>query len=227
MPRKHRIAVVIAAAVACSVLSVSPAQAAHTYSITARTAQAFIAAGPGNLFPGGVDDSVVVLSTRGTGVNKLPFALKVYGVSYTRVVVSSNGNLQFTSGAGSAAYFNDCLPSGSFNYPVIAPFWDDIVLAPQNTTVPGEGLFVKTTGVAPHRQFIINWRGHHFGDNTPIRAGVIFTEGSAVFSFQYLQNDAADASIGVQRTASGPSTQWACNQGTSVFAGLKLTFRPA
>jgi len=215
----------MAAGVACSLLWASPALAANTYSITAQTGQPFVSAGPGDLFPDGVDDSVTVLSTSGTGANRLPFALKVYGFSYTRVVASSNGNLQFTSGPGSAAFFNDCLPSGTFTYPVIAPFWDDIVIAPQGTTNPGEGLFVKTGGTAPHRQFVINWRGHHFGDNTPIRAGVVFTEGSTAFSFQYLQNDAAEASIGVQRSASGPATQWACNQGTSVFPGLKLTFR--
>src|SRR5688500_8491164 len=132
MFRIHKIAVAIATAVACSALGVSPAYAAGTYSITARTGQAFVGAGPGNLFPSGVDDAVVVLSTRGTGVNRLPFALKAYGVSYTRVVVSSNGNIQFTSGDGHEGYSNHCLPTGAFNYPVIAPFWDDIVLAPQN-----------------------------------------------------------------------------------------------
>ena len=220
-------AVALTAVAATALASVAgPAHASgDSYSISASTGQSFVTAGPGDLFPAGADDAVTVLSTSGSGVHKLPFPITVYGGSYNRVVVSSNGNLQFTGGAGSTAYYNDCLPSGNFNYPVIAPFWDDIVIGPRTTGV-SEGLFVQTRGLRPHRQFVVNWRGHHFSDGTPIRAGVIFTEGSPVFSFQYLQNDAADASIGVQRAASGPATQWACNQGASVFPGLKLRLAP-
>ena len=227
MFRKGSMLIAAAAVAAVSCLPLTAASATgDDYAINYHTGTSFVQAGPGDLFPSGVDDNVSVLSTHGSGVHKLPFPINVYGGSYNRVVVSSNGNVQFTGGAGSAAYYNDCLPSGNFNYPVIAPFWDDIVIAARNTTSPGEGLFVQTRGSAPHRQFVINWRGHHFGDNTPIRAGVIFTENSSSFSFQYLQNDAADASIGVQRAASGPASQWSCNQPGSVFPGLKLTLTP-
>lgn len=223
-PNRRFVVSVGAVAAVLSLVAGGPASAALVgYRIQAQTGQAFVAASA-DIFPAGADDETTVLSTTLKGSHHLPFGLTIYGTTYRRVVVSSNGNLQFTSGPGSASFFNDCLPSGNFSYPVVAPFWDDIVLAPINTTVPGEGVFVATRGVAPHRTFIINWRGHHFSDGTPIRAGVIFTEGSTSFKFQYLQSDAADATIGVQRSSTQPATQWACNQGTSVFPGLALTF---
>ena len=69
----------------------------------------------------------------------LPFAFAVYGVPYTTLNASSNGNAQFTT--NNTSYANGCLPSVGMGV-MITPHWDDL-----RTDGAGEGIFTSTTGV--------------------------------------------------------------------------------
>jgi hypothetical protein len=189
----------------------------HTYTIKRGTAAYIVAKAP-NLFPGGADDAVVNLS--------LPFPVSIYGVNHSSAWVSSNGNLQFGSNP-STAYTNGCLPTTSLDSPVLAPYWDDVLLRPN----PGspDGVFTATVGSAPHRQFAISWRGVDFTTKTvAVRFEVVFSEGKPYFDFVYADGDGYDATIGVQKSAGGPDTQFLCNPGTHnvVTPGerLRLTY---
>ena len=75
-----------------------------------------------------------------TGVVTLPFDVPVYGISYTSAVVSSNGNIQFTT--DNPGYSNGCLPLPMIDAGrALFLYQDDLV-----TDGAGEGIFSATTG---------------------------------------------------------------------------------
>jgi len=233
MSRTLRNAALACAVAAVAVAAVAPlgvaakAKAVRPYAIQPVHNATFIQASKNIAPPEGGDDFLVTMSTTSAGALKIPFTLHPYGEARTSMVVSSNGNIQFP-GAGtspSVAWVNECLPT-HMPSPFIAPYWDDLQFAATGTTTPNEGIYVKTTGTAPHRHFIVNWRGHLFSQPTAAtRFGVIFYEGVAKISFQYMDNTAASATIGTQRRPTSTSTQWTCDSGgTSVQTGLRLDF---
>ena len=152
-----------------------------------------------------------------------PFPITFYSNIFTALVVSSNGNIQF----GGAAFENPnfCLPTGIFNG-AIAPYWDDL-----RTDLPagsGKGIFTQTTGTAPNRQFHIRWETSYWQSLAPTwfgsaRFAVVFDESQPQFDFLYGPISGNSATVGVQRTSSGPFTQYACNI-SSVPSGTRLTF---
>ena len=211
------VATLVCAATATMVFAPSATAGAvfHTYTIKRSAAEYLIGKAP-NLFPGGADDGVVSLA--------LPFPVSIYGVNHSSVWVSSNGNLQFGSQA-SAGYANGCLPTSSLASPTLAPYWDDLVLRPN----PGspDGVFTVTTGSAPNRKFAISWRGVDYAtQSSAVRFEVVFSEGKPFFDFVYADGDGFSSTIGVQKSASGPDTQFLCNPGTHnvVTPGERLRF---
>ncbi len=77
----------------------------------------------------------------------LPFAFSFYGISYTSLKISSNGNIHF--GAANASYFNQPLPYSSGPLAMIAPFWDDLY--------PPAGGTVYTYHDVANNRFIVQW----------------------------------------------------------------------
>lgn len=211
-------------ATAIPVASAAPTQ---TYAIQTQSNATFVTAGS-NIAPQGGDDFTVRLATTLTGARRMPFPIAPYGESHSQMYVSSNGNIQFP-GAGTspnAAYTNACLPT-QMPSPFLAPYWDDLQFEPTGTTTPNEGIYTRVVGTAPNRQFIVNWRGHLFSQaDAATRFGVIFYENNTSrFSYQYQDNTAAGATIGVQRRPTSFTTQYSCNSGgSSVQTGLRLTF---
>jgi hypothetical protein len=188
----------------------------HTYTIKRGSATYLVGKAP-DLFPSGADDVVTQLT--------LPFPVSVYGKQYTSTWVSSNGNLQFGS-QPSTTYANGCLPTSTLGSPVLAPYWDDVVLR-ANPGSP-DGVFTVTDGVAPNRRFAISWRGVDYATGeTAVRFEIVFSEGKPYFDFVYADGDGYSATIGVQQTASGPSTQFLCNPGQHnvVTPGERLRFK--
>ena len=146
----------------------------------------------------------------------LPFAFSVYGVAYTTLNASSNGNAQFTT--NSSAYTNGCLPAAGMGV-MIAPHWDDL-----RTDGVGEGIFTSTSGVAPNRVFNIEWRTHYYSGTGTAGFEVRLFEDQTHFEVVYglVGQAGAGATVGVQDSAL-PPTQLECNAG-GVLQGQKLTF---
>jgi len=188
----------------------------HTYTIKRGSATYIVAKAP-NLFPNGADDSLVNLN--------LPFPVSIYGVQHTNTWVSSNGNLQFGS-QPSATFTNACLPTTALSSPVLAPYWDDLILRP-NPSSP-DGVFTTTVGSAPHRQFAISWRGVDYAtQESAVRFEIVFSEGKPYFDFVYADGDGFSSTIGVQASATGSNTQFLCNPGKHnvVTPGERLRFK--
>lgn len=211
-------------AVALVVLTAAPASAATgSYTIASSGGATFTLLSSNNLFPGGVDDDTVVLSVNGTGAARLPFRIRIYGTLKPAMAVSSNGNIQFNLASRSAAFTNDCLPSQVLpSQKVVAPFWDDLFF----NAAEGEGVFTQTKGAAPNRRFVVSWQGHLFSSTgTVVLAQVVFFENSQTIRMIYGRNGGGSATVGVQASSVGPSTQYVCNSGlTPIVQGLRLDF---
>ena len=78
----------------------------------------------------------------------LPFAVKLGGVDYTNVYITTNGWIEFGPGPGSSDWTNDCLPSSAHTGPMVAAYWDDL-----EANLVSWGV----EGTAPNRVYIINW----------------------------------------------------------------------
>jgi len=203
------------------------------YSISANGGATFPLLTARNLVNGTVDDQVFYLNTSGSGLLRLPFALKFYNRTFQNIAISSNGNVQFgvtpSGPTATAAFTNDCLPSGTFSKATALAFWDDLFFN-SNDTNDGfvQGIFVQNIGSAPHRKFAVNWQGHLFSDaGARVLARAVFTEGSQTITYAYGLNGGGSATVGVQAPQQVlTSTQWTCNSGsnTAVTAGMKLTF---
>jgi hypothetical protein len=77
-------------------------------------------------------------------------------LGYTQFSANSNG-LMLLGTATSTAYTNDL--SSAPGYPAIAPAWDDL------HTGNNGGVFFKTTGTAPNRKLIVEWRVRTFAES--------------------------------------------------------------
>ena len=219
------------------VLTATQADAVTTghYNFAASGGASFTFLTSGNLVSGVADDSLYYLSTTATGIHRLPFALHLYNQTYTNLGIDTNGNVRpgLANGAGSSTFSNDCLPTAQVGKPLVAPFWDDLFFDSTDTSHGfTEGVFVRTSGTAPHRRFMVSWQGHFFSASSAlVEAQVIFTEGSQ--TVQYLdalngsstnpQSGGSSATIGIQSKQQIDSTQWSCNTANAVFSGLKLT----
>ncbi len=208
-------AVLAVAGVAAAPAAQASTTAFHTYTIT-RSSATYQTAG-NNLLPGGGDDAIVDTA--------LPFPVRLYGKRFYVAHISTNGNVQFGN-APSAAYSNESLPTPTLSGPSVAPYWDDLVIRPHSSSIP-DGIYTKTKGRFGHRNFIISWRGVDFATGgTAVRIEVIFTENSSNIVTIYGDGNGASATVGVQKSGSGPATQYAYNSGrnNTILPGEKLTY---
>ena len=176
---------------------------------------------------GSVADDAVVNIAVPAGFNFSVYGTAVAGGSI--ISAGANGNVQIQASGGSDEFFNNALPAGTFDpVPVVMPFWDDLDL---QTT--GGGIYTNLVGVAPNRQFVIEWRGKIWDGvpsnvTTSLNFGVIFNENSSTIEFRYPDtstpsfSNGASATVGVQNSANaGQFTQYSHNSAV-ITSGLVL-----
>ncbi|PYI45246.1 MAG: hypothetical protein DMF11_12920 [Verrucomicrobia bacterium] len=111
-----------------------------------------ITTGSGTIVPGIIDTGNHADEAR-TPI-ALPFPVTFYDQTFFSVVISSNGNLQFT-GASDSDFANGCpLPAG-WVIDLIAPYWQDLYDA---DIAAGQGVFTSVSGTTPSRIFNIEFR---------------------------------------------------------------------
>ena len=166
------------------------------------------------------------------------FTFNFYGSNYSNLSFNPNGLITF--GAASSNYLNvDLITSSpSNNLPCIAVLWDD-----WEAESPGsDGVYYKTTGTAPARQFTVQWNKvipvNGDGTNTVTFEARLF-EGSNKILLSYFDAVVSDestlaASLGAGATVgirdlSGQTNnrnlQWSYNQPV-ITNGLNLLFSP-
>jgi hypothetical protein len=219
-------------------LVVAPAALAvqGSYSVTQQDGVAFPLFSSNNLLTTTADDSLLRLGTTMSGAARMPFPVTIYGTSYSKMTVSTNGNVQFgvCCTGGTNEWTNAALPTSTFAHPVLAVFWDDLYFVPGDTShFYSEGIFTKVSGVAPHRRFTISWQGHSFSSESyAALAQVVFTQGSPTIRFRYGASDLQSSfspseTIGVQGNGGSiaPATQVAFNPPfAATVQGRQYTF---
>ncbi|MGO9611278.1 MAG: LamG-like jellyroll fold domain-containing protein [Verrucomicrobiia bacterium] len=154
----------------------------------------------------------------------LPFAYPLYGLTYTNVTLSSNGNLQFTGSNDTPK--NVCVPAYGFDQSIF-PLWQDLRT---DGTVNGasNGVFTSTSGVTPNRIFNIEFRAVYYGggvSTSTVNFEVRLYENQQRFDIIYgnLNGNGDIATVGVQNDTNN-FTQFECSSGV-LADGLQLTFQ--
>ncbi|HSH03058.1 MAG TPA: Ig-like domain-containing protein [Anaerolineae bacterium] len=158
----------------------------------------------------------------------LPFTFNYYGNDITALRIGNNGGILINNLTGDVPFNNSALPSGDANLAngVILPFWDDI------DSDTGD-VYTATVGVAPDRQFIIQWHQRpHFSNVGDSTFQVIFYESSNKIDFVYQDvifgnpsfDNGASATVGLQQN-SGNALQYSFNQ-PIIADGLAICFSP-
>ncbi len=136
---------------------------------------------------------VVLLASSddGTAASTIPFAFRFWNqdlAAGSAITVSSNGNFQF--GAGGSPSLGGSIPSTSAPNNMIAPYWGD-----DHTSA--SGVCVATTGAAPNRKFIVEWRNAYHcctAGNATLTFEAILSETTNTIDFVYTTMTNARAS---------------------------------
>jgi subtilisin-like proprotein convertase family protein len=134
-----------------------------------------------------------------------------YGGNYTTCNVSTNGTIQFATAL--TTYSNVCLPTTSFNGPVIFPYWDDLHL-----DYGGQG--TSGSNVIAWRNFgdfvVIEYDsiGHCCSAGTSLKfETIMFADGRLKLQYQNMVfgTNANTQTIGIQAGSTGPALQYVCS----------------
>ncbi len=149
----------------------------------------------------------------------LPFPFQLYGRSFTSAVVSTSGNLQFTSDNPTAVDL--CLPAQNFGNTIFG-HWGRL-----QTYLDENGIFTSISGSAPNRVFNVEWRADRISDAQLVNFEIRLYEGQSRFDIIYgpVDGNGEQASVGVQRESdpNGLHTQFSCEQ-SILYQGLMLSF---
>jgi len=163
--------------------------------------------------PGGPIYAWVDITTTGTALNPgddtthgpfdIGFAFPFYGRNFTQFYVSSNGWLSFTP-LDWADYGNDCLPSGSTPYNLVAPFWDD--LKPDSTG----NIYYWSNG---SDTLVVAYVGLlNYGSGGPYTLEAILkADGTITFQYQSMTAPLDSATVGIQNSDGSQGVNVICN----------------
>ena len=144
----------------------------------------------------------------------LPFTYQLFGSLFNSVVVSSNGNLQFTGNTADAS--SSGVPNSAFGMTIFG-YQDDL-----RTDGVGGGIFTSLTGGGTI--FNIEWRTTYFGRVGSADWEIQLLQGTTQFNIIYASTiDSGNfETIGVQ-SGSGDNTQFSFNSAT-VPNGTEINF---
>jgi hypothetical protein len=117
----------------------------------------------------------------------LPFAFRFDGVSYDRISVSTNGLVGF--GLTDVSTSSSNALSGSESYPILAPWWDRLVITGGAQRNCGATVKVHwtVTGRAPNRVVVVEWKNLEVADRSAAFSTwqVRLYEGTNAIEFYY------------------------------------------
>ena len=156
----------------------------------------------------------------------LPFPIQIYDQVYQLAVLSTNGDMQFSSATTDPS--NICLPATSQGLgATIFPHWDDLDMR-DSTCGPRCGIFYDVSGPVGGRTLIIEWKGIRPG--VPISSvdfSVRFEEETAAYRFDVIYTqvlgNGTSATVGVQNSTGSLFTQYSCNSPV-LNDGMRLVF---
>ncbi|QEC47546.1 hypothetical protein FSW04_08120 [Baekduia soli] len=210
-PRPLRAAGLICSLVALLGAGCVASASAATYAVSSSTGATLVP---------GVDDAGNHCDDC-TSTLALPFDVTFAGVTYTSAALSSNGNLQFSGGDNQTM---GTVPYGPMG-PTIFAYWYDLYTS---DAASGQGVFTTTTGVAPHRSFVIEWRATECcSAGTPTYDfELVLREDSPAITVVYGAMESGDQNIAVQAGPSDYTVFDTGGPGGPVGPGRSVTFTP-
>lgn len=197
-------------------MAATPPEAGYTVVEQSMT---FIAAN-GAVVPLTGDDDYIELA--------MPFAVGLYGQSYSNGWVDTNGVISFVD-PGGAAYDFSAIPSPPVAHrpnAALYPLWDDWIVDAQAS------VRTATIGAAPNRRFVVEWRNvRSFDDaNNRVTFEVIFDEaGGYTFAYTDLDGGALEsgggATIGIENATGAVALQYSYNHPVA-RPGVGVRFNP-
>jgi hypothetical protein len=192
---------------------------ADTHYNCANTTQQFVAADTVRDWSG--DDEAWPVTT--------PFPIKLYGESTTRPWISSNGFLTFGPEGTAATGDSFPIPSdGTFGTPsaAIYPFWGDWVVD------DSAAIATKTSGTAPNRQWIVEWRNVQRYGNDSVRVSfeiILGEDGSITFGYDGIDDHeierGSQATVGIENPGGRVAFQY-LHRYEALHDGLAVHFAP-
>ncbi|MGQ0841826.1 carboxypeptidase regulatory-like domain-containing protein [Actinokineospora sp.] len=141
----------------------------------------------------------------------LPFDFFYYGNTYQNANISTNGHINFLT--RNTSFANVGLPTTLAPNAAIYPFWDDLLVDASSRVL------TKTSGTAPNREFVIEWRNVTFfqATTTRIDAEAVLSENGEI-SLRYRGLDPANpreagnsATIGIENQTGTVALQYSLN----------------
>ncbi|MHC5081072.1 MAG: hypothetical protein ACYTHN_18840, partial [Planctomycetota bacterium] len=158
------------------------------------------------------------------------FPFQFYGNVYGEVYVSTNGFITFTN-AGTTASANTALPNAGTPNNLIAVFWDDIVIQP-NQGIFGDSVGYRVTGAAPNRVFSVRYRGVSRAGNTAseIYGSIDLHEGTNIIELLYYRNftnwGGMNATAGIENSGGTAGFQVAGSPNLTTFPANNIRYTP-
>jgi hypothetical protein len=161
----------------------------------------------------------------------MPFSFTLYGKTYTRLYVGSNGLISFGSSSVTSRY-NVNIPYIYAPNAAIYPYWDD--LNPGATSA----IRVGTVGTAPNRAIVISWVDVPHKSNSVVKLSfqAILFEGDGDIVFQYLDVSPGNTTYGAGGSATigieDSTGKLACKHSFNAYGSvrnntaLRITNRP-
>ncbi|CAF1431045.1 unnamed protein product [Adineta steineri] len=173
---------------------------------------------------GAIPISAWVGVTTDDAIQQVSLSVKVTLYNYTTssVTVSSNGLLCL--GSCTNAYSNQYLPTTSVGGPTAFGFWDDLEIY----SGIGQMVYYATSGTAPNRITTFEYYiSYYASPSSYFHFQIIFYENLPnVVKYVYFEifNGGSSATIGVQKSSSGPSITYSVNQAYAVAYNTTLIF---
>ncbi|CAF1460097.1 unnamed protein product [Adineta steineri] len=152
----------------------------------------------------------------------LPLSITMYNYSTPNVTISSNGIVCL--GGCSDTYNNGNLPESSISPPTAFGYWSDVFIQSHTS----QNIYYGVDGIAPNRTTTFEFYTTHFGNNNQYyHFQIVFYENMPnIVKYIYFQasDGGVSATIGVQKSSSGPSITYSVDRANSVTSNMTLIF---
>ncbi|MGW4469951.1 S8 family serine peptidase [Nonomuraea sp. NPDC004354] len=155
----------------------------------------------------------------------LPFTVPYYGTGQSRAWVTTNGFATFATDRATSGS-NGTLPTTTAPNLAVYPFWDDLVVDAQ------AGVHTATSGTAPRRSFVIEWRNVTFYSDTTQRMSfsvVLGEDGSIGYRYKDVDSEreqGSSATVGIENAGGTDALLYSYNA-AALANGQSLTVTPS
>ncbi|MGW1193766.1 S8 family serine peptidase [Streptomyces sp. NPDC002559] len=174
-------------------------------------------------FPTGDTKLTMSSQTTGSAAVNLPFPVALYGRTYRTATATTEGVLAL--GTSSTSSSNSTLPTTTTPNGALYPFWDNLQLD------AASGVYTGTTGTAPHRRLVVEWRDVQTYASTAQRisfAAVIGEDGQVSYHYKDIgtgsYENGSSATIGLENATGTDALLYSYNEPV-VSDGMSITFR--